>query len=57
METWQIDIIKEAFERCYGLKDCLKSLPSLAIHSLSNQTGFRIPFIEKHLPEILKIKL
>lgn len=56
MENYQIQAIRGAFKRCFGLRDGvikISDLQSLYIDSLSNQTGLRVDFINSNL-ELIK---
>ena len=56
MEKYLIDIIKEAFNRCYGLQDMLSNesirIKKSAIDLLSAQTGISVKYLIKNLEEI-----
>lgn len=55
MEQYIKDIIKAAFDRCWGLQDGLikgGELLDLYTYSLANQSGIRIDYINEHLEEI-----
>lgn len=57
METYQITAIRNAFKRCYGLRDGVKatssSLASLWLQSLAEQTGLRLEYLTDNI-EIIK---
>lgn len=55
MEQYIKDIIKAAFDRCWGLQDGLikgGDLLDLYIQSLREQTCISIKYINEHLEEI-----
>ena len=56
MEKYLIDIIKEAFNRCYGLQDMLSNesirIKKSAIDLLSTQTGISVKYLITNLEEI-----
>ena len=56
MEKYLIDIIKEAFNRCYGLQDMLSNesirIKKSAIDLLSAQTGISVKYLITNLEEI-----
>lgn len=57
MENYEIEIIRHAFARCFGLKDALNKgidrkddlLTDSCLHSLSVQTGMRLDFIKDNV--------
>ncbi len=63
MGEFYINLVIDAFNRCYGLQDALKNgvdkedslLIKGAIDSLSYQTGLRRDFIQKHIDEIIEL--
>ena len=59
MEKYLIDIIKEAFNRCYGLQDMLSNesikIKKSAIDLLSSQTGISIKYLIANLDEIKRL--
>lgn len=62
MEEYQKELIREVFKRCFGLKENCKYFDSenkafktTAFQTLSEKTGIRVDFLEKHKEEILLI--
>ena len=59
MEKYIKDIIKDAFNRCYGLQDMLSNesirIKKPAIDLLSAQTGISIKYLTANLEEIKRI--
>lgn len=59
MEKYTIDIIKEAFNRCYGLQDMLSNesmkIKKPAIDLLSVQTGISVKYLTANLEEIKRL--
>lgn len=59
MEKYLIEIIKDAFNRCYGLQDMLSNesmkIKKPAIDLLSAQTGISVKCLTTNLEEIKKI--
>ena len=65
MEDWQIDLIKKAFKRCYGLQDLIvnptgkgtktHTLEDIAIETLAHHTCMNPKFIKENIEEIKKI--
>ena len=54
LQEWEQQIIKDAFNRFYGLKQAVKNnddkqLQKAALISLSELTGFQVSFLENHL--------
>lgn len=56
MEQWQIDLIKEAYKRCYGLQQAVKQHNRDAILMLSGQTGLDPGLLFEHRQEIYSIE-
>jgi len=60
MNQFEIETIKAAFTRCYGLQDCFKGRTQLfgdrtgliLIGALAEQTGLQIQFIKDNIIEI-----
>lgn len=60
MERFEIEIIKKAFNRCYGLQDAFKGKTQqlgsrtgpILIGALAEETGMRIDFIKENILEI-----
>lgn len=59
MEKYTIDIIKDAFNRCYGLQDMLSNesikIKKPAIDLLSTQTGISVKYLTTNLEEIKRL--
>ena len=59
MEKYLIDIIKEAFNRCYGLQDMLSNesmkIKKPAIDLLSAQTGISVKYLTTNLEQIKRL--
>ena len=59
MEKYLIDIIKDAFNRCYGLQDMLSNesmkIKKPAIDLLSAQTGISVKYLTANLEEIKRL--
>lgn len=59
MEKYIKDIIKDAFNRCYGLQDMLSNesmkIKKPAIDLLSAQTGISIKYLTANLEEIKRL--
>lgn len=59
METWQKDIITQALDRCWGLRETLKTQDNRiyngAIHELARQTGMGEEFLRKHITTIQQL--
>ena len=59
MEKYTIDIIKDAFNRCYGLQDMLSNesmkIKKPAIDLLSAQTGISVKYLIANLEEIKRL--
>lgn len=56
MEQWQIDIIKDAYKRCYGLQQAVNRHNRDAILMLSEQTGLDVGWLFEHRNEIYSIE-
>lgn len=62
MEQYQIDIIKTAFSRCYGLQSMVENTKptdkmfDITVEVLANQTGMILSFIKANLNEIKELK-
>ena len=52
MLQYQIDIIKNAFNRCWGLRELVKQLSPDGIKELSFQTGMREDFIIANIQDL-----
>lgn len=55
MLPYEIDAIRNAFKRCYGLRDLVQKYFEGSIEALSQQAGVNIKFIKAHLEEIKTI--
>ena len=59
MEKYLMDIIKDAFNRCYGLRDMLSNesmkIKKPAIDLLSAQTGISVKYLIANLEEIKRL--
>ena len=59
MEKYIIDIIKDAFNRCYGLQDMLSNesmkIKKPAIDLLSAQTGISVKYLTANIEEIKRL--
>jgi hypothetical protein len=65
MEDWQKEIIKKAFDRCYGLQDILinpkgkgtktRTSEDIAIETLAHHTCMNPKFIRENIEEIKKL--
>ena len=59
MEKYTIDIIKDAFNRCYGLRDMLSNesmkIKKPAIDLLSAQTGISVKYLTANLEQIKRL--
>ena len=59
MEKYIKDIIKDAFNRCYGLQDMLSNesmkIKKPAIDLLSAQTGISVKYLTANLEEIKRL--
>lgn len=62
MEQWEIDIIRAAFARCYGLQGMVERVEpkddmfSVIIQVLANQSGMSVRFIKANINEIKELK-
>lgn len=56
MEQWQIDIIKDAYKRCYGLQQAVNQHNRDALLELAHQTGLRPGWLFEHRQEIYLIE-
>lgn len=52
---WLFSQIKDAFKRCYGLQDFMKSNRSEGIINLNQQTGIRTTFLEDNYDTIINL--
>lgn len=57
MTNFEKQLIKDAFNKSYGLQSCLKSVRTQkdAIIALSERTGLRKNFIETNLEQIINL--
>lgn len=63
MEEYEKQIIKGAFDRCFGLQDSIKRMAakedelliSLALNSLVTNSGMRFSFLRDNLEEIIAL--
>ena len=59
MEKYLTDTIKDAFNRCYGLRDMLSNesmkIKKPAIDLLSAQTGISVKYLIANLEEIKRL--
>lgn len=59
MEKYLTDIIKDAFNKCYGLRDMLSNesikIKKPAIDLLSAQTGISVKYLTANLEKIKKL--
>ena len=62
MEQYQIDIIKTAFNRCYGLQSMVERVEpndkmfDITVEVLANQTGMIVSFIKANINQIKELK-
>jgi hypothetical protein len=62
MEQYQIDIIKTAFNRCYGLQSMVERVEpndkmfDITVEVLANQTGMIVSFIKANINQIKEFK-
>ena len=52
MESYQIQIIRDAYNRCFGLKEGVQyegTLQAEYIKALANQTGIRLEYLQQNI--------